>query len=312
MGDLIADYLAEVRRRLPPASWTGDVIAELEDHLQESARTVGPEAALERMGPAPVVADAMIADRTRATVTAGGTMVLLLGLAAGALLAVSGLDVFRGDNPWATTAVPWSLLVSQAVGAVAFQVAVIAIGVAFARHRWYDRSSADCGLVARSTAIAASAFVIGSASVSFSEWQRARLATDLHIPHPLVLGLGVLGIGGLAVAALVVATRAERAARWSPESTAGRSPRLTRTPLRLAHAVADRLPILDPARHPVVAGVLWAAATGGVITLWCASGLGEFPLSQALFSGAVEAVAVLVGLAWLAPMLGIIESPRPA
>jgi hypothetical protein len=310
MGDLIADYLADVRHRLPATPWREDALDELADHLRESAAVVGPDAALERFGPAAEVARGLIAERTRAAVVGSGTRVLALGVAAGIVLAITGLDVFRGENPWATTAVPWSILASQAVGAVAFQVAVVAIGIAFARHRWYDRSSADCSLVATATATAASAFVIGSASVSFSEWQRARLAPELDIPHPVVLGVGVLTIGGLAIAALLIAGRAERSARWSPSAVAGDSPRITRVPLRVAHAAAERLPLLDPARHRVLAGLLWAGAAGGAITFWCITGLGELPANQALFNGAIEAFAVLGGLAGLGPRLGILVPPE--
>lgn len=305
MGDLIEAYLADVRRRLPATRWREDALDELADHLRESAAVVGPDAALERFGPAAIVARGLVAERTRAAVVGSGTLVLALGVAAGAVLAITGLAVFRGENPWATGAVPWSLVVGQAVGAVAFQVAVIAIAVAFARHRWYDGASADCRLVARATAIAASAFMIGSASVSFSEWQRARLAPDLDIPHPAVLGVGAISIAALAIAAVAIAVRAERAATLAPDATTGRRPPATRPLLRLAHTVAARLPVLDPARHPVSAGVLWALLAGGAIVAWGATGFGELPFDQAVVNGAIEAIALVIGLATLGPMLGL-------
>ncbi len=51
MSDLVGDYLADLQKALP-RPMRRDVVAEIEDHLRESASTNGPEEAVARFGPA--------------------------------------------------------------------------------------------------------------------------------------------------------------------------------------------------------------------------------------------------------------------
>lgn len=51
MSDLIDEYLGAMREALPKAL-RQDVVAEVEDHLRESAASVGAEEAVARFGPA--------------------------------------------------------------------------------------------------------------------------------------------------------------------------------------------------------------------------------------------------------------------
>lgn len=76
----IDEYLAELERRLPRGPGRRRILAEVEDHLRESASERGEPAALEEFGPAAAVAGAFSGSVAR-SLTRLAALVLLAALA---------------------------------------------------------------------------------------------------------------------------------------------------------------------------------------------------------------------------------------
>lgn len=191
----IPDYLAELRRNLPPHPfYRRRVLAEVEDHLRESAAEHGEEEALARFGaPREVAARfASGAAASAASLASRGVLLCLLGFAAGAMATESLLP----PAPWPSADSAPDFVRWTSAGLVwSFAAAAV---LALAALVWPRR------LVLLSAAVVlAAACLLAFANLV----ERARLYAELEAAgriDPLAVVGGALYLGLLASAAVGV------------------------------------------------------------------------------------------------------------
>ena len=202
---MIDDYLFALRRHLRiPAD---RIIAEVEDHLRESAATYGEAAAISRFGsPEGVARRFHLAARERAT--RQGLRVLV---ATGVLLLVGYLavDIVQPHNPWPDRQMPlglqWKLTIAGMFGLTA-----IAFGVAALWQRVREDRPAAIRLALASIAVAVPAVGFHLA------FQVDRLSRVDHEPWFSKLVIASAGVRmAMLAAALVFLANASRTIRAS-------------------------------------------------------------------------------------------------
>lgn len=200
---VIDDYVIQLRAALRvPAD---EIIAEVDDHLRESAARVGEAAAIDRFGPVDVVAARFHRD---ALERAGRGSIRAVVVAGAVLFTVFlATDLVQPAAPWLDRATPIGLQWKLQTAMLLAQVAVVSGVVAFLhrvrRHHLAAIQAAVVTLVA-----GAGAFVLHAA---FQLDRLGRVHTSSAVAATTIAGIAARAI--VLVAAGVAVVRAERRAR---------------------------------------------------------------------------------------------------
>ena len=215
----ISEYLAELRHSLPgDPLFRRRVLAEVEDHLRESAAAVGEDEALRRMGAPRVVAAGFAAPAAAdATRRAAGVLVVCLG---GFVIAYLIGENTLPPAPWPSAdAAPAFLRWTMTAANWAFATAAVLGGGALLLSLLRRTPAALAFACGGALGLASACLLALAAGV-----RRATLYDDLAVAgrwSPLEIMAGELYLVSLAAAALVAAGWAARV--WVTAQRASRS-----------------------------------------------------------------------------------------
>lgn len=200
---VIDDYLAQLREALRvPAN---DIVAEVEDHLRESAAHVGEGLAIERFGSPGAIAAQFHAE----VLERDGRRSVRAVVAAGAVLGAVFLatDLVQPGAPWPDRAMPlaleWKLHAAMLLAQVAIAAGIVALLHRMLGHQFAAIRAAAVALV---SAVGALGF--------HAAFQLDRI-TRVHTSAPVVTVTiaGVVVRAAVVVAAAAAVVRAERRVR---------------------------------------------------------------------------------------------------